>query len=975
MGLTKAQLEALNDSSFPNNNGGLITPQVLRDYNDATIANTVNQDAYTADSASFNTRILAVTGSSIATGSFATTGSNTFVGNQTINAELILTGSKYFRIGAAQSISSGIVTNGLTIESQGGNLIRNLAGGGNITLENTQGIVNISGTATQIQGVDFIPFSASLNTRILAVTGSSIATGSFATTGSNTFFGPQFISGAYYGDYSSSNQPVALIVSGGIFPYGDNMFDIGSDEHSFNKIVVNGELKGSSLNTSGRGRTGTLGFADESFPLGVLDSREIIGDGSGANTHMYYATSSSDVNGLREFAYVPSGSPTTPDMNILSASFASTIAGITTGTGFATTGSNTFFGNQTISTTGNSNLTISSSTGGQSNIFLQSPVGSNLTAYGQLNIGNNGASGGSGSIRVVVNSRDIELGADSGVAIGPVNISGNGVATGAIKLLAHSGSLILSNNSFTNNTGSLLHLSSSNNTTLANFIFKANNNTGSTQISGSGNIFTNPGLPTAGRVNYVGGTTNLFLNGQSSQLPQITGSAASVSGNRPTMNANIINGTQVWTINQAVNTGAHVYTSNILAGAGSWVFNMLGNTGPVTVSNNLGLGAGMTLNAPSRSIAQVNAGESGSNNLQVAGNSIAGTLIYNGPVSCSFHGITSNNIAGGLTLNVQSQSRQINLSSNIINGNANINDNTYNPGNIGSNHSITNNNINGNFTLNQRASSSIFLSNNNINTWTISNDYDATAHPTPSQRFLQLAGNALFGTTGNNLYASGSTSAISASRSFTNNLFAGQNISASLISDNSAASMIGTIGAGGGLSIEGTVIRDASNTGGNGATIGSAFFGRWNKTGQGFNTTGEVVLAIGTGTSGSAGITRKTGFLIDSGSNAFFEGTFNVSGSTTMTGSLSIAPTFEVKFATGSNQQAGTAVLDGSNPGAVTVSNSLVTANSIIMVSKQTLAHPNGYVAVSAKSAGSFTITSNHNGDTDTVGWFVINNS
>jgi hypothetical protein len=45
------------------------------------------------------------------------------------------------------------------------------------------------------------------------------------------------------------------------------------------------------------------------------------------------------------------------------------------------------------------------------------------------------------------------------------------------------------------------------------------------------------------------------------------------------------------------------------------------------------------------------------------------------------------------------------------------------------------------------------------------------------------------------------------------------------------------------------------------------------------------------------------------------------------------------------------------------------------MVSKQTLAHSNGYVAVSAKGSGTFTITSNHNGDTDTVGWFVINNS
>ena len=57
MGLTKQQLEALNNNSFPNNNAGAITPDILRQYNAATITNTVNQDVYTADSASFDTRI------------------------------------------------------------------------------------------------------------------------------------------------------------------------------------------------------------------------------------------------------------------------------------------------------------------------------------------------------------------------------------------------------------------------------------------------------------------------------------------------------------------------------------------------------------------------------------------------------------------------------------------------------------------------------------------------------------------------------------------------------------------------------------------------------------------------------------------------------------------------------------------------------------------------------------------------------
>ena len=95
-----------------------------------------------------------------------------------------------------------------------------------------------------------------------------------------------------------------------------------------------------------------------------------------------------------------------------------------------------------------------------------------------------------------------------------------------------------------------------------------------------------------------------------------------------------------------------------------------------------------------------------------------------------------------------------------------------------------------------------------------------------------------------------------------------------------------------------------------------------------------------------------------------------------VSGSLKVASTFELNLPTGSNQQAGTAVLDGANPGEVTVSNSKVTANSIIMLTKQTNDHPNaGPVVVSSKGAGTFTITSNHNGDTDTVGWFIINNS
>jgi hypothetical protein len=97
---------------------------------------------------------------------------------------------------------------------------------------------------------------------------------------------------------------------------------------------------------------------------------------------------------------------------------------------------------------------------------------------------------------------------------------------------------------------------------------------------------------------------------------------------------------------------------------------------------------------------------------------------------------------------------------------------------------------------------------------------------------------------------------------------------------------------------------------------------------------------------------------------------------TVVTGSLSVVPNQQLKLGSGSNQQTGLATLDGANPGTVTVSNSLVTANSIIMLTKQTNNHPNaGPVVVSSKGSGTFTITANHNGDTDVVAFMIINPS
>ena len=73
---TKEQLIVANNTSFPNNNAGAITATVLRDFNTNMIDSTVNQGVYTTDSASFDSRIDALSGSvAVDTGSLLVTAS------------------------------------------------------------------------------------------------------------------------------------------------------------------------------------------------------------------------------------------------------------------------------------------------------------------------------------------------------------------------------------------------------------------------------------------------------------------------------------------------------------------------------------------------------------------------------------------------------------------------------------------------------------------------------------------------------------------------------------------------------------------------------------------------------------------------------------------------------------------------------------------------------------------------------------
>ena len=112
-----------------------------------------------------------------------------------------------------------------------------------------------------------------------------------------------------------------------------------------------------------------------------------------------------------------------------------------------------------------------------------------------------------------------------------------------------------------------------------------------------------------------------------------------------------------------------------------------------------------------------------------------------------------------------------------------------------------------------------------------------------------------------------------------------------------------------------------------GTNVGSAFFGRYGVNDGVRNRTASTIFSVGTGTGTGA---RKTGFLIDSGSNTFVEGTLTVSGSTRITGSLTMSGSilFVDRSGNDTNTYLGLNALGMGNAGAqpLAVSNTIAIA-------------------------------------------------
>jgi hypothetical protein len=138
------------------------------------------------------------------------------------------------------------------------------------------------------------------------------------------------------------------------------------------------------------------------------------------------------------------------------------------------------------------------------------------------------------------------------------------------------------------------------------------------------------------------------------------------------------------------------------------------------------------------------------------------------------------------------------------------------------------------------------------------------------------------------------------------------------------------------------------------------------------NTNGGTALT-------ATGSVKITGSLELNGNNLATTSTNTFGGDQIVSASIYIASNNnnnQLYLPSGSNKQTGTFVLNGGNPGTATISNSNVTANSLIFLTKQSNANSgNGTVSVTSKGSGTFSVTSDHNGDADTVAFMIINPS
>jgi hypothetical protein len=449
-------------------------------------------------------------------------------------------------------------------------------------------------------------------------------------------------------------------------------------------------------------------------------------------------------------------------------------------------------GDIAFSRNGDSNIKVFTLAGGEGNntTFQNNPVVFNNSVSSLTINAQSTAISGSGSYSLnastITNTATNVTTNASASFRGTLDITGQSGGDGRAILLGHSGSLVIGNSGTNSTYSDLSFISSSAANANTNLIFKSNTNTASLTISGSANVIIPSSAPTAEFKRYLGGSGNLVLS--ATAMPQITGS----------------------------------------------------NQISPTFSNNTFQGSGFFMRTPVSSSAWTISGNTFNN----FGSISFGTAQATSFVSASAGVSMVNNFIGG-TLNQTAHKTQL-----------------YSPV------AVIQSYFGGTLTINNDSSSVQFVNSAMNGALTIHNSYNAGT-TTQTNSLSVNAGNVFMGTN-NTIYASGSNTTTSQQRQFQSNALLGSAHSASVVLNGDNAQLTSTALIGHALVVTGSSA--ITTTQATAADRGTAIVGRFNAP----VNSGNTVFAVGSGTSTSA---RRNAILVDSGSNTFVEGSLTITGS------------------------------------------------------------------------------------------------
>ena len=959
---------------------------------------------------------------------FATTGSNTFNGNQTIS------GSNYIQFGGSGA-NRIYQSNRLTVDGDGGLQLRN-NNSGELFIEQyanaqlliynrTLNEIQISGSATKIQDVDFIPFSSSLNSRIIAATGSTINTGSFATTGSNTFIGNQTITGE-------------ITASG-------NIFSSGSISASYLKIVdlitVN-SIHTNFLSSSNYVSASNIFVANNITANGDISSSTISGLG---NATLFSASIDSRINSI---TVDTSSLVTTASFNAYTQSTNTFTASISTSVGLL----QTFSGSEYKADSASFDTRILAA-GGAPQVQDEGTILGNATSFNFIGAGvTTSFSAGTASVTIAGGggAGEVTLGANTftgsqtiSSSLSVVNYQNNGIQT--LKILPYLSSSTFNGNRDTIVTTRLASTSGNTSYTASatnpvNVVFGTLNTTISATsiVSGSNNIITN------GRAVSTNGAEIQANNSYITVFPSTrTPAYAPIRFTNSNVNSSVtvINSTLGLSSSLALGSYAFGYgiaanvNSSLILGAttlnpNSSSINLNGvvNAGTLTVTGNKtgpdftpqtgsGFTINNTLNLGTTTLVDLASGSTNFGFTNFNRNLFGGVVTATNTLAATASSFLQNTIAFGSNLIVTGSDNgaSANNGGSAFFGRYNLNDGTINntsnvvfavgagtgtgastrtPLWVGTNQSV---NITGSLLVYNSDSnklsidanavvsaSKVYIGNQSIgvefapSTGSITDSY--TRYGKDSFQIYQYQGQQ---------YAFGVICTSDQLNAYTGSQFRWGTVNGTGAIQNYmnmvSASYTGSI-SGPGTAIPGLdYLKDGQILQLNRGTT----FDKNVYIQQGLYVSqsvggGTPALTLN-GTNGSGALVASGSVKITGSFEVNGQTTFASLGSNTFTGNQIVSASIyiasnsdnnQLYLPSGSNRQTGLATLDGGNPGTATISNSNVTANSIIMLTKQTNNHPNaGPVNVSSKGSGTFTITSNHNGDTDVVAFMIINPS